>query len=74
MADLIVILLYVCKLAFLASSTCVKIIEFSLKNEARKAYLHTAISINVVGLKTGPQGDVGFSWIKFIKINLRPVQ
>ena len=40
MADLIVILLYACKLAFLASSTCVKIIEFSLKNEARKAYLH----------------------------------
>ena len=28
------------KLAFLASSTCVKIIEFSLENEARKAYLH----------------------------------
>ena len=40
MAGLIVILLYACKLAFLASSTCVKIIEFSLKNEARKAYLH----------------------------------
>ena len=40
MAGLIVILLYECKLAFLASSTCVKTIEFSLKNEARKAYLH----------------------------------
>ena len=40
MAGLIVILLYACKLAFLASSTCVKIIEFSLKNAARKAYLH----------------------------------
>ena len=37
---IIVILLYACKLAFLASSTCVKIIEFSLKNEARKVYLH----------------------------------
>ena len=40
MADLIVILLYECKLAFVASSTCLKIIEFSLKNKARKAYLH----------------------------------
>ena len=40
MAGLIVILLCACKLAFLTSSTCVKIIEFSLKNEARKAYLH----------------------------------
>ena len=40
MAGLIVILLYASKLAFLASSTCVKIIEFSLKSEARKAYLH----------------------------------
>ena len=37
---LIVILLCACKLAFQASSSCVKIIEFSLKNEARKAYLH----------------------------------
>ena len=40
MAGLIVILLYACKLAFLTSSACVKIIEFSLKSEARKAYLH----------------------------------
>ena len=40
MAGLIIILLYACKLALLASSTCVKIIEFSPKNEARKAYLH----------------------------------
>ena len=40
MAGLIIILLYACKLAFLASSTCVKIIEVSPKNEARKAYLH----------------------------------
>ena len=40
MAGLIVILLYACKLAFLASSTCVEIIEISLKNEARKANLH----------------------------------
>ena len=40
MAGLIVILLYACKLAFLASSTCVKRIEFLLKNEAKKAYLH----------------------------------
>ena len=40
MACLIVILLYACKLAFLALSACVKIIEFSLKSEARKAYLH----------------------------------
>ena len=40
MADLIVILLYACKLAFLTSSTCVKLIEFSLTNEARKANLH----------------------------------
>ena len=39
MAGLIV-LLYVCKYDFLASSTCLKIIEFSPKNEARKAYLH----------------------------------
>ena len=36
--------------------------------------LYTAISINVVGskrqsLKTRPQGDVGFSWIKLIKIS-----
>ena len=36
----IVILLYAYKLAFLASSTCVKIIEFSFRNEARKDYLH----------------------------------
>ena len=40
MAGLIVILLYACILAFLTSSTCGKIIEFSLKNETRKAYLH----------------------------------
>ena len=40
MAGLIVILLSPCKLAFLASATCVKIIEFSLENEARKAHLH----------------------------------
>ena len=40
MAGLIVILLYAYKLAFLASWTCVKIIAFSLKSEARKAYLH----------------------------------
>ena len=41
MVDLkVVILLYACKLAFLASPTWVKIIEFPLKNEARKAYLH----------------------------------
>ncbi len=40
MAGLIVILLCACKLAFLASSTCVKIKEFLFKNEARKAYLH----------------------------------
>ena len=39
MVGLIVILLYACKVAFLVSSTCIKIIEFSLKNEARKAYL-----------------------------------
>ena len=47
MVGLIVILLYACKLAYLASSTCVKIIEFSLKNEARKAYLrvHKGITI-----------------------------
>ena len=40
MVGLIVILLCACKLASLTSSTCVKTIEFSLKNEARKAYLH----------------------------------
>ena len=40
MAGLIVIILYASKLAFLASSTCVKTVEFSLKNEAREAYLH----------------------------------
>ncbi len=40
MAGLIVILLCACKLAFQASSTCVKIKEFLVKNEARKAYLH----------------------------------
>ena len=40
MAGLNVILLYACKLAFLASSTCVKTIEFAFKNEARKADLH----------------------------------
>ena len=39
MEGLIVILLYACKLAFLASSACIKIIELSLKNEARKATL-----------------------------------
>ena len=39
MAGLVVIILYACKLAFLASSTCVKIIECLLKNDARKAYL-----------------------------------
>ena len=36
--------------------------------------LYTAISINIVGskrqsLKTRPQGIVGFSWLKFIKIS-----
>ena len=41
MVDLIVVLLYACKLAFLALPTCVNIMEFSLQNEARKAYLHT---------------------------------
>ena len=40
MVGQIVILLYACKLAFLASSTCLKIIKSSPKNEARKAYLH----------------------------------
>ena len=40
MAGLIVILLYACKLALLTSSTCEKIIEFSLTNEAMQAYLH----------------------------------
>ena len=40
MVGLILNLLYACKLALLASSSCVKIIEFLLKNEARKAYLH----------------------------------
>ena len=40
MAGLIVILLSASKLAFLASSTCVKTIEFSVKNDARKAYLY----------------------------------
>ena len=42
MSGLIIILLYACKLAFLAlaSSACVRIIEFSPKNEARKAYFH----------------------------------
>ena len=42
------ILLYACKLAFLALSTCVKIIEFSLTNEARKAYLHTYKRIIII--------------------------
>ena len=32
--------LYAYKLAFLALSTCVKIMAFSLKNKARKTYLH----------------------------------
>ena len=36
----IVILLYARKLAFLVSSTCVTILEFSLKIGTRKAYLH----------------------------------
>ena len=36
----IVILLYACKLAFLVSSSCVTILEFSLKIGTRKAYLH----------------------------------
>ena len=40
MVGLIVILLYTCKLAFIASSTRVKKLEFSPENEARKAYLH----------------------------------
>ena len=46
MAGLTVILLYACKLAFLASSTRVTI-EFSFKNEARKAFskLHERIVI-----------------------------
>ena len=36
----IVILLYACKFPFLVSSTCVTILEFSLKIGTRKAYLH----------------------------------
>ena len=48
MADLFVILLCSCKLAFLASSTCIKIIEFSLKNEAKKAYLHVLKRIIII--------------------------
>ena len=48
MPGFIVILLCACKLAFLASSTCVKTIEFSLKNDARKAYLHVHKRIIIV--------------------------
>ena len=40
MEGLIVILLYAFKLAFLASLACVKTNIFSLKSEAKKAYLH----------------------------------
>ena len=40
MEGLIVILLYAFKLAFLAWLACVRTKEFSLKSEAKKAYLH----------------------------------
>ena len=33
-------LLYLCQVAFLALTTCLKTIVFSLKSEAKKAYLH----------------------------------
>ena len=45
MAGLIVIVLYAYKVTFLALSTCVKIIEFSLKNEA---YLHVYKGIIII--------------------------
>ena len=48
MASLFVIFLHGCKLAFLASSTCVKIIEFALRNETRKAYLHVHKRITIM--------------------------
>ena len=48
MARLIVILLSACKLAFLTSSTCVKIIDFSLENEAKKAYWHVHKRIIII--------------------------
>ena len=37
---IVILFVYTCKLAFLTSSTCVKVIDFSLKNDPRKAYLH----------------------------------